>query len=83
MELEPRKKKPDVNNLKVMSIEALEEYIGELHAEIERIRAGIAGKEATPRPFSANNPPQRSPKRAENEKKYPGIPRFSGEKQKK
>lgn len=57
MEEEPRKKKPDVNNLEVMSIEALEEYIGEFHAEIERIRAGIAGKEATPRPFSANNPP--------------------------
>lgn len=46
MNLEPQKKKPDVRNLEVMSIEALEEYIGELHAEIERIRAEIAKKQS-------------------------------------
>ncbi len=45
MYLEPQKKKPYVKNLEVMSIEALEEYIGELHAEIERIRAEIARKQ--------------------------------------
>lgn len=44
-ELEPRKKKPELKNLDVMSIEALEEYIGELEAEIERVRQAIATKQ--------------------------------------
>ncbi len=46
MDLETQKKKPDVKNLEVMSIEALGEYIGELQAEIERIRAEIAKKQS-------------------------------------
>ncbi len=43
-DLEPQKKKPEVKNLEVMSIEALEEYIGELRDEIERVRSEIAKK---------------------------------------
>ncbi len=46
MELEPRKKKPDVKNFVVMSIKALKEYIGELHAEIERARVEITQKQS-------------------------------------
>ena len=46
MDLEPQKKKPDVKNLEVMSVEALEEYIGELQAEIERVRVEIANKQS-------------------------------------
>jgi uncharacterized small protein (DUF1192 family) len=45
-DLEPRKRKPDLKNLEVLSIEALEEYIGELEAEIERVRKEIARKNA-------------------------------------
>lgn len=44
-DLEPRNKKPEKKNLEVMSIEALEEYIGELEAEIARVREEIAGKQ--------------------------------------
>ncbi|MDP6785727.1 MAG: DUF1192 domain-containing protein [Rhodospirillales bacterium] len=44
-DLEPRNKKPEPRNLDVMSIEALNEYIGELEAEIARIRHAIAAKE--------------------------------------
>jgi uncharacterized small protein (DUF1192 family) len=44
-DLEPKKKKPVPRNLDVMSIAALEEYIGELEAEIVRVRQAIAGKE--------------------------------------
>jgi len=51
-DLEPRhqKKKPapknlEEKNLEEMSIEALEEYIAELEAEIVRIREAIAGKQ--------------------------------------
>ena len=43
-DLEPQKQKPDIKNLEVMSMEALEDYIGELRAEIERVRAEIAKK---------------------------------------
>jgi uncharacterized small protein (DUF1192 family) len=43
-DLEPRKKKPELRNLDVMSIEALNEYIGELEVEIARIRQAIAAK---------------------------------------
>lgn len=46
MDLEPQKKKPDVKNLEVMSIEALEEYIGELQVEIERVRVEISQKQS-------------------------------------
>jgi uncharacterized small protein (DUF1192 family) len=45
-DLDPPKKKQDVKNLEVMSIEALHDYIGELEAEIVRVRAAISGKEA-------------------------------------
>ena len=44
-ELEP-KKKQEVKNLDVMSIEALGEYIAELEAEIARVRETIREKEA-------------------------------------
>lgn len=40
-DLEPRTQPKD---LEVMSIEALEEYIAEMEAEIERARAEIAAK---------------------------------------
>jgi len=43
-DLEPREKKPDLKNLEVLSIEALEDYIGELQAEIERVREEIKRK---------------------------------------
>ena len=44
-DLEPKKKKPEQKNLEVLSIEALEEYIGELEIEIARVREAIAGKQ--------------------------------------
>ncbi|MBI3113199.1 MAG: DUF1192 domain-containing protein [Rhodospirillales bacterium] len=44
-DLEPQKQKPALKNLEVMSIAALNEYIGELEAEITRVREAIAGKE--------------------------------------
>ena len=43
-DLEPLTRKPDVKNLEVLSIEALEEYIGELQVEIERVREEIKRK---------------------------------------
>lgn len=43
-DLEPGNRKPDIKNLEVLSIEALEEYIGELESEIERVRQEIARK---------------------------------------
>lgn len=43
-ELEPKTRKPDVKNLEVLSIEALEEYIDELEAEIVRVREEIKRK---------------------------------------
>lgn len=45
-DLEPREKKPDLKNLEVLSIEALEDYIGELQAEIERVREEIKRKDS-------------------------------------
>jgi len=42
---EPRKEKPGPKNLDDLSIEALNEYIGELKAEIARVHADIAAKE--------------------------------------
>jgi uncharacterized small protein (DUF1192 family) len=44
-DLEPKTKKPAPKNLEVMSIEALHEYVGELEAEIARVREMIAAKE--------------------------------------
>ncbi len=44
-DLEPRAKEPQKKNLEIMSIEALKAYIGELEAEIARIREAIALKE--------------------------------------
>lgn len=44
-DLEPEQKKPEPKNLEEMSIEALEEYIAELEAEIARVREAIDGKE--------------------------------------
>ncbi|MCK4868612.1 MAG: DUF1192 domain-containing protein [Alphaproteobacteria bacterium] len=43
-DLEPQTRKPDVKNLEVLSIEALEEYIGELEAEIVRVREEMKQK---------------------------------------
>jgi uncharacterized small protein (DUF1192 family) len=43
-DLESQSRKPDVKNLEVLSVEALEEYIGELEAEIERVREEIKRK---------------------------------------
>ena len=43
-ELEPLTKKPKPKDLEVMSIEALNEYIADLEAEIERARAEIDAK---------------------------------------
>ncbi|MCK5778738.1 MAG: DUF1192 domain-containing protein [Rhodospirillales bacterium] len=44
-DLEPKNKQAPKKDLDVMSIEALGEYIGELEAEIERVRAAIKLKE--------------------------------------
>jgi uncharacterized small protein (DUF1192 family) len=45
-DLESPKKKAERKDLEVMSIEALGEYIAELEAEIERVRAAIRLKDA-------------------------------------
>lgn len=45
-DLQPQPQKPDLKNLEVMSVEALEDYIGELEGEIERVRAEIAKKQS-------------------------------------
>jgi len=45
-ELEPRHKNVQPKNLDAMSIDELEAYIGELQAEIERVRQKIAAKKA-------------------------------------
>ena len=42
----PQARKPDLKNLEVMSVEALEDYIAELEGEISRVRAEIAKKES-------------------------------------
>ena len=43
-ELLPRTKKPGPRNLEPLSIEALEDYIAEMEAEIARVREEIAAK---------------------------------------
>lgn len=45
-ELEPRHTKPKLKDLDVMSVEALQEYIASLQAEIERAKTAITAKEA-------------------------------------
>lgn len=44
-DLEPRNQKPEPRTLAGMSIDALHEYIGELEAEIRRVRENIAGRQ--------------------------------------
>lgn len=44
-DLEPRTKRQKPKDLEVMSVEALNEYIAGLEAEIERARAEIAKKQ--------------------------------------
>ncbi len=43
-DLEPRTQRKKPKDLEVMSIDALEDYIAEMEAEIERARAEIAAK---------------------------------------
>ena len=45
-DLEPRKPAPKPRDLSPLSIAELEDYIEKLHAEIERARAAIKGKQA-------------------------------------
>ena len=45
-ELEPRKKKPVLKDLTVLSIADLEDYIADMNAEIDRARAMITTKQA-------------------------------------
>jgi uncharacterized small protein (DUF1192 family) len=45
-ELEPRRKAPALRELDTLSIGELKEYIAELEAEITRVKAKIAAKEA-------------------------------------
>ncbi len=45
-DLLPKAKKPEPKNLEPLSIEALEEYIVELEAEIARVRAEIEAKKS-------------------------------------
>ena len=44
-ELEPKPKKPDLKNLEILSIEALNEYVRELEDEIDRAKNEIQAKE--------------------------------------
>jgi uncharacterized small protein (DUF1192 family) len=43
-DLQPRNVKPKPKDLVPLSIEALEDYVGELEAEIARVRAAIDAK---------------------------------------
>jgi uncharacterized small protein (DUF1192 family) len=45
-ELEPRKKKTQPKDLDALGVEQLEEYLAELEAEAERVRAKLAEKKA-------------------------------------
>ena len=45
-DLEPKRPAGGPKNLEAMSIEALEDYISELEAEIKRARAMVASKQA-------------------------------------
>ncbi|MCA1906847.1 MAG: DUF1192 domain-containing protein [Magnetospirillum sp.] len=44
-DLEPKKKVAPLRNLEIMGIEELQDYIGELKAEIVRAESAIAAKE--------------------------------------
>ncbi len=43
-ELEPQKKKSAPKDLDAMGVEQLEEYLAEIEAEVQRVRAKIAEK---------------------------------------
>ena len=43
-DLEPPKKKPAPKDLDAMAVDELEDYLAELEAEAERVRAKIASK---------------------------------------
>ncbi len=45
-ELEPQKKKPAPKDLDALGVEQLEDYLAELEAEAERVRAKLADKKA-------------------------------------
>ena len=45
-DLQPRKQKPAPKPLDSLGVAELEAYIGELEAEIRRVRAAIAGKQS-------------------------------------
>jgi uncharacterized small protein (DUF1192 family) len=45
-ELEPRKPRREPLNLDTLSVEELEAYIGELNAEIDRVKTKLAAKRA-------------------------------------
>ena len=45
-ELEPRKPKPQLRNLDVLSIEELNDYIAEMKTEIQRVEEKITAKKA-------------------------------------
>ena len=45
-DLEPQHKKPSPKNLDIMSIEALNDYIAEMEAEIARVRQAMEAKES-------------------------------------
>jgi uncharacterized small protein (DUF1192 family) len=45
-ELEPRKQKPQLRNLDVMSIEELNDYIAEMKDEIRRVEEKVSAKKA-------------------------------------
>jgi uncharacterized small protein (DUF1192 family) len=42
---QPKKKKYEIKDLEVMSIEALGDYIADLETEIERVRGAISSKD--------------------------------------
>ena len=46
---EPRYRQPEKTNLDAMSVEALRDYVLELKAEIDRVEAAIAAREAARR----------------------------------
>jgi uncharacterized small protein (DUF1192 family) len=45
-ELEPKKQKPQLRNLDVLSIEELNTYVEEMRTEIKRVEEKIAAKKA-------------------------------------
>lgn len=45
-DLEPRKPKPQLRNLDILSVEELNDYIEEMRTEIRRVEEKIAAKKA-------------------------------------